>query len=114
MVETTLTPITAAQAGTSYTPSTPAAGGNNFANDGTCVLIIQAVSNPVVITVTGQALAYDGAAHNQASVSVTSGKTCVMGPFPRCDFNDTAGLVHFTSSETTTTLIGVASCVPKG
>lgn len=114
MTETTLTVQSAVQAGTSYTPSTPAAGGNNFLNDGTCFLVIQAVTNPVVITVTGQALGYDGAAHNQASASVAAGKTCVMGPFPRMYFNDTAGLVHFTSSETTTTLIGVASCVMKG
>jgi hypothetical protein len=64
--------------------------------------------------VTGQALGYDNAAHNQASVSVTAGKTCIMGPFPRMYFNDTAGLCHFTSSETSTTLIGVVSSVPKG
>jgi hypothetical protein len=37
-----------------------------------------------------------------------------MGPFPRSNFNDSAGLVHFTSSETSTTLIGVVSSVPKG
>ena len=114
MVETTLTPVSATQAGTSYTPSTPAAGGNNFLNDGTCVLIIQAVTNPVTITVTGQAAAYDGSAHNQASVAVVAGNTSVMGPFARMYFNDSAGLVHFTSSETSTTKIGVVSCTPKG
>ena len=114
MVETTLTVQSAAQAGTAYTPSTPAAGGNNFANDGTCILVIQAVTNPVVITVTGQALAYDGAAHNQASASIAAGKTCVMGPFQRSNFNDASGLCHLTSSETTTTLIGVVSSSPKG
>ena len=114
MVETALTVQTAAQAGTSYTPSTPAAGGNNFSNDGTCVLVIQAVTNPVTITVTGQALAYDGAAHNQASVSVIAGNTCVMGPFQRSNFNDAANLCHLTSSETSTTKIGVVSSTPKG
>ena len=114
MVETTLTVSTAAQAGTQYTPSTPAAGGNNFANDGTCVLVIQAVTNPVTITVTGQALAYDGAAHNQVSVAVTAGNTAIMGPFQRSNFNDAANLCHFTSSETSTTKIGVVSSTPKG
>jgi hypothetical protein len=113
MTETALVVASAVQAGVSYTPSTPSAGGNNFVNDGTCFLIIQAVTNPVTITVTGQALGYDGAAHNQASVSVVAGNTAVMGPFQRIYFNDSSNLCHITSNETSTTKIGVVSCVMK-
>lgn len=116
MVETVLTPVSAVQAGTDITSSlvTPAAGGNDWVNDGTMFLVIVTVTNPCVITVTGQALAYNGLAVNQASLSVTAGNTAYMGPFPRMYFNDANALCHITSSETSTTKIAVVSCVMKG
>lgn len=115
MVETTLAVYSALQSGTLAVLTVPAAGGNNFVNDGTCFLHIVTGASPTTISVTDQALfAGDGAVHPQSSGSITANHTMVMGPFPRYLFNDAAGLCHFTSSETTLTKVSVVSCVMKG
>ena len=112
MVETQLTPVQATLAGGDITGSlvTPSAGGNNFVNDGSCYLVIVCGITNTIITMTGQALAYDGQAHNQTSITVYAGNTAYMGPFPRMYFNDVNNLVHFTSSDNASTNVAVVSC----
>lgn len=93
----------------------PQASSNFFVNDGTCFIVILTGANPETLTVTGQALTYNGSAVNQTGTTIATGTHVgIMGPFPRMYFNDASGYVWFTASESSTTKVAVVSCVMKG
>jgi hypothetical protein len=92
----------------------PQAATNYFVNDGTCFLVIVTGASPEVLTITGQALTYNGSAVNQTGTSIAANHVGVMGPFPRMYFNDASGYCYFAASETSTTKVSVVSFVPKG
>jgi hypothetical protein len=89
-----------------------------FLNDGTIFILVQTgiADTAGTITVTGQALSYNGAAVNIVTTALSAASSLyTLGPFERSDFNDSSNYVHVVlSSVGGLTSIGAISSTPKG
>lgn len=88
--------------------SAAAGGGDSFANDGTVMLIVKnGGGSSITVTLDIQATT-DGQAVTDKTVSVTNGKTALIGPFPTAIYNDGNGRTNVTYSGVTS--ITVMAC----
>lgn len=97
----TLTPQVIAAAGIVRSFVAAASGGDEFVNSGKhFIAVINAHgADPRTITVNSQTLCNQGVDHDIAVVITAAQDEKVFGPFPKDRFNDSAGKVQITYSD---------------
>lgn len=108
----TLTAGTVSRDGLVLDLATPEADGDEFANDGTKVVLVKNDSvNYLSVTITTHAT-LDGQAVDDRVVQIDPGDMVLIGPFPTSIYNHpTTGRVHVEIDNRTDVLIGVVKQV---
>lgn len=108
----TLTVVQAAQAGAAFAPAAAAGGGDEFANTGKEVAIIENGSGSSITVTAVSQISVDGLALADQTVAIAAGATKAIGPFDPAVFNDDDGMLQLTYSGVTTLTVGILRVNP--
>jgi len=101
MAASALTVQEITRAGVAITAAAANAEGNFFTNSGNIALrVINGGTSSITVTITAQAACDQGTKHDLV-VTVASGATKEIGPFPMRHYNDASGYVKVTYSAVT-------------
>lgn len=96
--------------GQTVTPVAATSGGDQFANDGSTLLLVVNGGTEIDVTINSQTACDQGSDHDVV-VTVGAGATKYIGPFPKARFDDGSGNVLITYEGVTSVTVAALGLV---